>query len=118
MVLIPSADIKRDGTDRWCIDYRKLNDVTVKDTFPFSLVEDCLDTLAGNTRFPKLDANSAYCQVKVKEEDRKKTAALTKFGLYEHVKMGFGLTNAPATFSFCQFPVERLNMENGSGFPR
>ena len=90
---------KRDGTVRWCIDYRKLNDVTVKDTFPLPLVEDCLDTLAGNTWFSKLDANSAYWQVKVKEEDRKKTAFLTKFGLFEHVKMGFGLTNAPATFS-------------------
>ena len=90
---------KRDGSVRWCIDYRALNYVTVKDKFPLPLVEDCLDTLAGNIRFSKLDANSAYWQVQVKEEDRKKTAFLTKFGLFEHVKMGFGLTNAPATFS-------------------
>lgn len=90
---------KRDGSVRWCIDYRALNEVTVKDTFPLPLVEDCLDTLAGNVWFSKLDANSAYWQVKVKEEDRQKTAFLTKFGLFEHVKMGFGLTNAPATFS-------------------
>ena len=90
---------KRDGSVRWCIDYRALNDVTVKDTFPLPLVEDCLDTLAGNIWFSKLDANSAYWQVQVKEEDRKKTAFFTKFGLFEHVKMGFGLTNAPATFS-------------------
>ena len=79
---------KRDGSVRWCIDYRALNDVTVKDTFPLTLVEDCLDTLAGNICFSKLDANSAYWQVQVKE-DRKKTAFLTKFGLFEHVKMGF-----------------------------
>ena len=90
---------KRDGTVRWCIDYRALNDVTVKDTFPLPLVDDCLDTLVGNIWFSKLDANSAYWQVLVKEEDRKKTAFLTKFGLFEHVKMGFGLTNAPATYS-------------------
>lgn len=90
---------KRDGSVRWCIDYRALNEVTVKDTFPLPLIEDCLDTLAGNTWFSKLDANSAYWQVLVSPNDRKKTAFLTKYGLYEHVRMGFGMTNSPATFS-------------------
>ena len=51
---------KRDGTVRWCIDYRGLNNVTVKDVFPLPLVDDCLDTIAGNVWFSKLDANSAY----------------------------------------------------------
>lgn len=90
---------KRDKSVRYCIDYRALNSVTVKDTFPLPLVDDCLDTLAGNTWFSKLDANSAYWQVNIKESDRHKTAFTTKYGLYEHVKMGFGLCNAPATFS-------------------
>ena len=90
---------KRDGSVRWCIDYRALNDVTVKDTFLLPLVEDWLDTLAGNIWFSELDTNFAYWQVQVKIEDRKKTAFLTKSGLFEHVKMGFGLTNAPAIFS-------------------
>ncbi|XP_052762346.1 uncharacterized protein LOC128204991 [Mya arenaria] len=90
---------KRDGSVRWCVDYRALNDVTVKDTFPLPLVDDCLDTLAGSVWFSKLDANCAYWQVKISEADRKKTAFLTKYGLFEHVRMGFGLTNAPATFS-------------------
>lgn len=90
---------KRDGTERWCVDYKALNDVTVKDTFPLPLVEDCLDTLSGSSWFSKLDANSAYWQVKISAPDRKKTAFLTKYGLFEHVRMGFGLTNAPATFS-------------------
>jgi transposase InsO family protein len=90
---------KRDGSVRWCIDYRALNNVTVKDVFPLPLVDDCLDTLAGSVWFSKLDANSAYWQIKLKEEDCKKTAFLTKYGLFEHVKMGFGLCNAPATFS-------------------
>ncbi|PJE78230.1 hypothetical protein CI610_02834 [invertebrate metagenome] len=76
-----------------------LNDVTVKDTFPLPLVEDCLDTLAGSSWFSKLDAKNAYWQIKVKDTDRKKTAFLTKYGLFEHVRIGFGLTNAPATFS-------------------
>ncbi|MEX1352305.1 MAG: reverse transcriptase domain-containing protein, partial [Desulfobacterales bacterium] len=90
---------KRDGSVRWCIDYRALNSVTVKDNFPLPFVSDCLDTLSGNIWFSKLDANSAYWQIKISEEDRKKTAFLTKYGLYEHVRMGFGLCNAPATFS-------------------
>lgn len=90
---------KRDGSVRWCIDYRALNNVTVKDVFPLPLVDDCLDTLAGSVWFSKLDANSAYWQVRIKAEDRKKTAFITKYGLFEHVKMGFGLCNAPATFA-------------------
>ena len=90
---------KRDGSVRWCIDYRALNNVTVKDVFPLPIVDDCLDTLAGNVWFSKLDANSAYWQVPVKPEDRKKTAFHTKYGLYEHKKMGFGLCNAPSTFA-------------------
>ena len=90
---------KRDGSVRWCIDYRALNDVTIKDTFPLPIIEDCLDTLSGNIWFSKLDANSAYWQVLVNPEDRKKTAFLTKYGLFEHVRMGFGMTNSPATFS-------------------
>ena len=47
---------KRDGTIRWCVDYRALNSVTTKDVFPLPLVDDCLDTLAGNSWFSKLDA--------------------------------------------------------------
>ena len=90
---------KRDGSIRWCIDYRGLNRATVKDVYPLPLIDDCLDALSGNVWFSKLDANSAYWQVNIKPEDRKKTAFHTKYGLYEHVKLGFGLCNAPATFS-------------------
>ena len=90
---------KRDGTVRWCIDYRALNELTVKDNFPLPLVDDCLETLSGNMWFSKLDANSAYWQVKIKEEDRKKTAFTTKYGLFEHVRMGFVLCNGPATYA-------------------
>ena len=90
---------KRDGTVRWCIDYRNVNDVTVKDVYPLPLINDCLDTVAGSVWFSKLDANSAYWQVRIREEDRKKTAFITKYGLYEHVRMGFGLCGAPATYA-------------------
>ena len=90
---------KRDGSVRWCIDYRGLNKVTVKDVFPLPLVDDCLDTLAGNVWFSRLDANSAYWQINIKPEDRHKTAFHTRYGLFEHVKMGFGLCNAPASYA-------------------
>ena len=90
---------KRDGTVRWCIDYRKLNQVTVKDVFPLPLMEECLDSLAGNSWYSKLDANSAYYQIKIKPSDRKKTAFTTKYGLFECVRMSFGLCNAPGTYA-------------------
>ena len=89
---------KWDGTVRWCVDYREINKATEKDSFPLPLVEDCIDTLAGNVYFSKLDANSAYGQVRIKKEDQKKTAFITKYGLYEFVSMPFGLCNAPATY--------------------
>lgn len=80
---------KRDGGVRWCIDYRKLNAVTVKDVYLLPLIDDCLDVLANNLWFSKLDANSAYWQIKIKEEDQKKTAFITKYGLFEPRKNRF-----------------------------
>lgn len=70
---------KKDGSVLWCVDYRALNKVTVKDTYPLPLIEECLDTLAGNLWFSKLDANAAYWQIKVNPKDRKKTAFITKY---------------------------------------
>ena len=90
---------KRAGTVRFCIDYRALNNATVKDVYPLPLVEDCVDTLSDNIWFSKLDAIWGYWQVNLREEDRRKTAFITKYGLYEFVKMPFGLCNSPSTFS-------------------
>lgn len=73
---------KRDGKVRWCIDYRKLNSVTKNDVYPLPLIEECIDTLSGNEWFSKLDANSAYYQIKVKDSDKEKTAFITKYGLF------------------------------------
>ena len=67
--------------------------------FQLPLVDDCLDTLSGSLWFSKLDVNSAYWQVSIREEDGKKTAFITKYGLFEHVKIGFGLCNAPSTYA-------------------
>ncbi|XP_063952099.1 uncharacterized protein LOC135153446 [Lytechinus pictus] len=90
---------KRDGSVRWCIDYRALNSVTRKDVYPLPRIEECLDTLAGNISFSKLDASDAYWQIHVDQPDQEKTAFITRYGLYEFERMGFGLCNAPATFS-------------------
>ena len=89
---------KKDGGVRWCIDYRALNNVTKKDVFPLPLIEECIDTLSGTEFFSTLDMSSGYWQINLNEADRHKTAFITKYGLFEHTRMGFGLCNAPATF--------------------
>lgn len=90
---------KRDGKVRWCIDYRKLNSVTKKDVYPLPLIKECIDTLSGNEWFSKLDANSTYYQIKVKDSDKEKTAFITKYGLFQFTRMSFGLCNAPSTYA-------------------
>ena len=80
-------------------DYRALNVVTTKDVYPLPLISECIDTLADITWFSKLDANSAYWEVTIAEEDRHKTAFLTKYGLYQNRKLAFGLCNGPATYA-------------------
>ena len=89
---------KKDGTVRWCVDYRAVNDRTTKDCYPLPIIEDCLDTLQGTTCFSTLDMASGYYQIELDEESRQKTAFITRYGLFEHTRMGFGLCNAPATF--------------------
>ena len=89
---------KKNGTLRFCVDYRKLNAVTRKDAFPLPRVDDTLDTLADSRWFSTLDLISGYWQVEVHPEDREKTAFCTPEGLFEFKVMPFGLCNAPATF--------------------
>ena len=88
---------KKNGKIRPCVDYRWLNDVTVKDAFPLPRIQDCLDAVTGSTHFTTFDLTLGYLQIPVKEEDRPKTAFVTKYGLYQFTTMPFGLTNAPAT---------------------
>ena len=89
---------KKDGTCRFCVDFRRLNDVTVKDAYPLPRIEDNLDAMAGSRWFTTLDMASGYWQVEMSEEDRPKTAFATRYGLFEWNVMPFGLCNAPATF--------------------
>ena len=89
---------KKDGTPRFCIDFRKLNDITVKDSFPLPRTDECLDTLAGSKWFCSFDLNRAYWQVPVAEKDKPKTAFADRSGLYEFNVMPYGLCNAAPTF--------------------
>jgi hypothetical protein len=87
---------KKDGTVRWCIDYRAHNNVNVKDAFPS--ISQCSDQSEDSGFFSTLDMASGYWQLLVEEEDGQKTPFITRYGLFEHVRMPFGLCNAPATF--------------------
>ena len=94
VVLVP----KPDGTLRFCVDYRKLNEITVKDAYPLPRMDDCLDSLGDASVFTTLDCNSGYWQIPVAEEDREKTTFTCHEGCFQFKRMPFGLCNAPATF--------------------
>jgi hypothetical protein len=90
---------KKDGTLRFCIDYRKLNARTICDAYPLPRIEEALDIMSGSTLFSSLDLRSGYWQIPVKEEDRSKTAFTAgPMGHWEFDRMAFGLVNAAATF--------------------
>jgi hypothetical protein len=89
---------KRDGTIRLCVDYRKLNEVTIKNKYPLPKIEDLFYQLIGAKVFSKIDLRTRYHQLKVRESDIPKTAFTTRYGLFEYTVMSFGLTNAPAYF--------------------
>ena len=89
---------KKDGSTRFCVDYRRVNDLTVKDAYPIPRVDECLDSLTGSKWFNCLDLNSGFWQIGLDPADKEKTAFATTLGLYQFTVMPFGLANAPSTF--------------------
>jgi hypothetical protein len=91
--------VKKDGNIRFCGDYRPLNLQTRRDSFPMPLVEDVISQLGKSTWFTALDLQSGFWQIRMAPEDEKKTALITKIGLYDWTVMPFGLKNATSTFT-------------------
>jgi hypothetical protein len=91
---------KKDGTQRMCVDYRSLNEVTIKNKYPLPRIEDLFDEMKGASVFLKIDLRSGYHQLKIRESDIPKTAFRTRYGLYDYTVMSFGLTNAIAYFMY------------------
>ena len=91
--------LKKDGSKRWCMDMRRVNEVTISDSNQAPLQETARERLRGAKYFTKLDMRDGYHHIRIKAGDEHKTAFLTEYGLYEWKVMCFGLKNAPAEFA-------------------
>jgi hypothetical protein len=91
---------KKDGTQRLCVDYHSLNEVTIKNKYPLPRIDVVFDQMKGACVFSKIHLRSGYHQLKIRASNIPKTTFITLYGLYEYIVMSFGLTNAPAYFMY------------------
>jgi hypothetical protein len=91
---------KKNATQRWCVDYHALNEVTVRNKYPLPRIDDLFDQLHGACVFSKIDLRSGYHQLKIQECDVPKTVFILRYGLYEYTVMSFWLTSAPTYFMY------------------
>jgi hypothetical protein len=103
---------KKDGTQRMCVDYRLVNEVTIKNKYPLPRIEDLFDQMRGAKVFSKIDLHSGYHQMKIRWSDIPKIAFTTRYGLYEYTVMSFGLSNAPAYFMYLMNKVFMEYLDN------
>jgi hypothetical protein len=96
MIFVP----KKDGTQRLCMNYRALNEVTIMNKYPLLRIDELFDQLCGVCVFSKIDLRSEYHQLKIRECNIPKTAFVLRHGMYEYTMMSFGLTNAPPYFMY------------------
>jgi hypothetical protein len=91
---------KKDQTLQMCVDYKPLNEVTIKNKYPLPRIAILFDQLTGARVFSKIDLRSGYHQIHIRPEDIPKTAFTTRYGLFEYMVMSFRLTNAPTHFTY------------------
>ena len=99
---------KKNGKLRMCVDYRSLNNVTVKNRYPLPLISEIIDKLQGTKWFTKFDVRDGFNRIRIAEGDEYKTAFRTRYRHFEFLVLSFGLTNAPATFMHMMNDIQYL----------